>query len=152
MADGIRVEGDADLLKLAAAYKNADKPIRAQISKALRDVGKPIAKDILREGAAGLPHRGGLAARVASGSAGVTQSLGGKTVSVALSLRGKGIKNLRAMDHGIVRHPVFGRDKWVSQSIRAGLFTEAFNKHKAEAGEAMERAIAQAANDIERQA
>lgn len=130
----IRTEGADDLNRLAAALKQAaDKDLQKQVSKVMREVAKPLGEKVLREGAADLPSRGGLADHVAAkGRIGVSNSLAGKSASVTLALRNKGVR-FAAMDRGKLRHPVFGRPgktrkewAWAQQAIRPGAFSRVF--------------------------
>lgn len=135
----IRTEGADDLQRLAEALKAAgDKDLQKQVSKSIREEAKPLGQRVLRRGAEDLPQRGGLADRVqALGRVGVSSSLRGRVASVQVLLRNKGA-DLKSMDAGIVRHRVFGSDRWVAQSIRAGAFSRAFDT---EAGEARKAAL-----------
>lgn len=151
--NGVRVE-IPDLDQFARAFRGADKVIQRSVSKALREVGKPMAAEVIREGADSLPHAGGLSVLIADGadSASVSLSLRGKVTSVSLTLR-SGKHDLRSMNNGVLRHPVFGnKNAWVSQSIRENVFTEAFDKHRDEAVKAMEQALRAAADEIAREA
>lgn len=135
----IRTEGADDLQRLADALKAAgDKDLQKQVSKAMRDEARPLGQKVLVRGSEDLPQRGGLAERVRDmGRVGVSSSLRGRAASVQVILRNKGA-DLKSMDGGIVRHRVFGSERWVAQQIRAGAFTRAF---EAESGEVREAAL-----------
>lgn len=148
----IRVEGNDDLQKLADALKDAgDKDLQKQVSGALRSVAKPLGERVLRRGAEHMPQRGGLAARVADmGRVGVSASLRGRVASVSVILRNKGV-DLRSLDAGMLRHPVFGNRKaWTAQRIPAGAFTRAFDAEAREAQDAATKAAQSALDDVAR--
>jgi len=127
---GLRIEGSDDLQRVADALKAAgDGGLQKAVSGSIRAEARPLGLRVLRLGAAEMPRRGGLSARVAAGSAGVSSSLRGRVASVTVVLRNKGI-DLKAMDAGVVRHPAFARadrDRvWVRQSVPEGAFRRAF--------------------------
>lgn len=150
----VRVEGNDDLQRVADALKAAaDRDLQKRISAAMRDIAKPLGQDVLEEGAAELPSRGGLSAYVASkGRIGVSNSLRGRTASVTLALRNRGVR-FAAMDRGLLRHPVFGnRSVWVGQSLPAGMFSKAFEKRADEVRPRLVKAAQDALNDVARKA
>lgn len=118
-----------DLRQLGDVYKGADKTLQKRLRTGLQNAAKPLAAQVLREGSASLPSRGGLRARVAGARAGVTASLGGRRVSVSIRLANRERDSLGALDTGVIRHPVFGHsDTWVSQQIRPHQFSDAFDR------------------------
>ncbi len=154
----IRTAGSDDLDKIAKALKEAgDKDLQKQVSAAMRKVAKPIGEQTLREGAEGLPHRGGLADYVASkGRIGVSNSLRGRSASVTIALRNKGVR-FAAMNRGILRHPVYGRPgltrkqwTWAQQAIKPGLFSDAFEKQADTARKAVNKAAQDVLDDVAR--
>lgn len=124
---GLRIEGTEEFHKLAARVKDAgDKKLRTATGKAIRDVAKPAGKRILGKAAESMPQRGGLAAKIASGSIGVRSSYSGSRAQVSLLLKAHGY-DLNPLERGELRHPVYGnRKSWVRQSVPANRFTEAF--------------------------
>lgn len=154
----IRTEGADDLQRLADALKEAaDKDLQKQVSAAIRGEAKPLGQRVLRRGAEQMPHRGGLAERVAAlGRVGVSNSLRGRVASVQVLLRNKGV-DLKAMDAGFVRHPVFARSTqtrkewtWRRQDVPAGAFTKAFEAGAAEVRDAALRGAQAALDDVAR--
>lgn len=139
---------------VAEAFRDADKVVRRRMSKALRDVAKPVGTDVIRKGAARLPHRGGLAARVATrGRVSATMSSGSSPRATLSLTNREGIK-LAGLDAGVVRRPLFGiRSAWFSQDIPDGVFSEAFEsvstvaKVRDEALSAMQAALVEIAGD-----
>lgn len=147
---GIEVEWVNDgLERVARAYRDGDKILRRAITKSLRDVAKPLGEAIIREGAEGLPHSGGLSATIRdNGRVTVTASLTGSSPKVTIGLSNRQGIQMASLDKGSLRHPVYGhRSAWVLQSIRAHLFTDAFTSSpqvarvQAAALEAMEATV-----------
>jgi hypothetical protein len=132
MADGIRTQGTDDLERLAAALKEAsDRDLTNRVRKSMRDIAKPVGVRTLAGGAERMPRRGGMASRVRDrGKVGVTSAIASRTVHVTLTLNNQGA-NLKALDAGILRHPVWARAdqprRWVRQSVPAKAFTAAFD-------------------------
>ena len=116
-----------DLEALAAAMKGlGDKTIMpslrksmtAATKKARRSIRDRIRKDV------GLPRRGGLN-RWLGGTPGVVSELRPGRASIRLKL-GKGKHDLKQLDAGIARHPVFGhRKRWANTSIHDGWWEKA---------------------------
>lgn len=122
----LSIRGAGDLAALAKDLKAAgDKSLRKDLLSGLRTVGKahlvPLSKKAALEG---LPSSGGLNEYVAASTFSVRTrtSVGNPGVRLVGSKKGHDIK---AMDGGKVRHPVFGnRSVWALQSIDAGWWTE----------------------------
>lgn len=130
----IRTEGTDQLEAIGARLKEAsDHALTNSVRASMRAVAKPLGESVLHEGAEKMPHRGGLAARVASlGKVGVSSALVQKNVRVVLLLRNTGVA-MKALDEGVVRHPVYGnRGNWVAQAVRPHAFTEAFKHQQAQ--------------------
>lgn len=115
--------------QVARSLAGADKAIRREFSRALRDVGKPFGQYVLAAGAQNLPRRGGLAYAIAGGRVGVAAS----PMRATITLRTKSGNKLRAIDQGNVRHPVYARQgkprRWVDQPVEPGGFSKAFEAH-----------------------
>lgn len=134
----IRTKGADDLNQLGAALKEAgDRDLTKQLRKEFREIGRPIGRKVLIKGAEEMPQRNGFAARVVEqGRVGIGASLGGRITSVRIILKNKGV-DLRRVDRGILRHPVWGnRENWVAQQVPEGAFTRAFNSEAKEARKA----------------
>ena len=126
----IQTRGADKLARLGQAIKDAgDKELKRELAAAARRSTKPLTL-AARAGASRLPQRGGLAARVASAKFSTRTRTVGKGAGVRIV--GRHAYNLRRMDRGVVRHPVYADGSkpradwaWVSQPIEAGWFTEA---------------------------
>lgn len=122
MAD-FEVRGSHDLAVLAQRLKAAGNgELRRQLLRSIRGSARKAIPDIRQSALETLPKRGGLAARIADQAYGVQTRLGGSSASVRLA--GKGMKELRDIDAGRLRHPVYGdRGRWVTQSVTPGFFS-----------------------------
>jgi len=138
----------AELHQLGEAYKNGDKALQKRMRQGLQDAGKALGEFVVQEGSAGLPRRGGLAARVAASRTGITAALGGKNVSVSVRIANRQKDALRRYDSGLIRHPVYKTGVWVPQGISADLFANAFKRGAPEATKRVNAAVAQALQDI----
>lgn len=99
----------AALAKRLEAVSGAD--VRRELDAALVRSTPPLKRAAKASAAANLPHRGGLAGVVASAEMS-TVAYGGGVRIVA-----HGIQQLALTNSGLVRHPVYGRNRWVTQSI-----------------------------------
>lgn len=128
MTGGLTTKVDAeDFGRVAAAMKTADADLKKAIRKALRESAKPLGVSVVRAGSAGMPARGGLRAKLQGGKVGMLFSAGNDP-KVTLKLGAKPGIGLATINRGIVRHPVYGRGKWVSQEVQAGTYDEAFQQ------------------------
>jgi hypothetical protein len=142
----------ADLHRLAEAYKGGDKIIQKRMRTGLQAAAKPLAEQVVHEGSAVLPARGGLRARVAAARGGVTAALGGRNVAVSVRITDRQKDALGAMDSGLIRHPVFRTGAWTSQRVPAGGFSDAFKRGSPQATERVNAEIAKALDEIAREA
>lgn len=138
--------GAEEFARLSKRFKDAgEKELRKELYASVQRATKP-AKEAARQAAASeLPSRGGLADKVAKAKL-TTKARAGRDPSVRIVA--KSDLDLRAIDNGTLRHPVYGnRNRWVSQSIPAGWFTDAMRrsapKVRRELTEAMRRVAAQ---------
>lgn len=138
----------ADLRQLGDAYKAADKVIQKRLRTGLQAAGKPLAERVVREGSDAMPHRGGLAARIAASRPGITASLAAKNVSVSVRITNRQKDALGALDGGTLRHPVFKTGAWVAQSVPANQFSEAFKRGAPAATDAVNAEIGKALGEI----
>lgn len=96
-----------------------DKELKKAFYKGLNEATKPMRRNAQEEAARRLPRRGGLNARVAKERLSTSSSRGG------VAIVGPRRKQLKRIDEGFVRHPVFGnREVWVTQRVTPGYFTE----------------------------
>lgn len=131
MSDGFEVQGLDQLQDISVALKDAaDRGVTNGVRAAIRTQTKPAGLRVLRTGAGSLPHRGGLAARVAEqGKVGLQSALVARNLHITMTLSNKRA-NMRSLNEGLLRHPVFARAgrarTWVRQAVPTGVFTKAF--------------------------
>ena len=118
------VQGAEDLAHLGSRLKDAGNgELRKELLRGIRNSVKRVIPDVQESARSRLPKGGGLADRVASQKWAARSSLGSSSAKV--SLVGSGMKALRDIDRGRLRHPVFGnRDRWVQQQVEPGFFSE----------------------------
>lgn len=124
MPADISIEGADRLADVARRLKETgDQDLRKELYRGINRATTPLknaAKDAARSE---LPKRGGLNEFVASARLS-TSSRGGNNPGVRITARKAG-HDVRAIDRGRVRHPVFGnRGVWVNQQIKPGWFTK----------------------------
>ena len=122
----------------AKKLKGADKAVARSLRKRLREAGKPLAQGLVEDGPEGLPSSGGLAdwLRQAKGTVSMTQS------RLEIKLSRGGSHDLGAINRGRLRHPLYGnRRVWVEQSVEAGTYDKAFDKHAEDALPVIERVL-----------
>jgi hypothetical protein len=121
-----------------------------RVSAAMRQEARPMVVDVKAAALERLPHRGGLAARVAGERVTVSVTTGARTAGVRLLMRAHDAK---ATNAGYVRHPVYGRsDSWVTQQIprAAGWWTDTLRARSGRVRSRVVEAMRQTANDIMR--
>lgn len=108
-----------DLDKAVARLRLVKEAARQEFQAAMTEATAPMIKAIRANAVATLPRAGGLGRVIAASRF---------TVS---PIRGKGLAGVRVatddhdprIDKGRLRHPVYGRGRWVVQSVTAGWFT-----------------------------
>ena len=144
----IELRGAEDLARLSRVLKEAGEvDLQRQLSATIRAAMEPV-KEALRQSAdAKLPKHGGLAAGVAKSKMRVTRRNTGRSIGVRLRVDNQ--DNIRRMDKGSIRHPVFGvwRANVAPQPIPSGWFTEPTEA----ARPAFAAAVDKGMNDIVRQ-
>lgn len=152
-------EARADLEKLAVAYREGGRKIRARAARRLRDTAEPLVHEVVAKGAEKMPHGGGLSARLAGARSGVTVALLGQRVSVSLRVKTAEGYDLKSLNKGILRHPIFpeaGQDReewlWSKQSVPANAYTDAFEEGAPVVRTATAMAVREALAEIAREA
>lgn len=120
MAVNFEVRGSQKLAELGVRLKaSGDGALKRRFLATIREGARETIPDIRQSARDNLPRRGGLNERVAAAPFGVRVALapsGGR-----VSIVGRGQKELRDIDRGRLRHPVFGnRKRWVQQSVEPG--------------------------------
>jgi len=127
------------------------KGLRKELLAEIRKAGKPTIQEIRARAREILPHSGGLADRVASAAFGVRTRLAGNRVGVEIKGTGRSVKNLRAINAGRLRKPVFGnRQVWAEQSVEPGFFDEPIEANVPVIRQHIKEAMQATARKIER--
>lgn len=148
MASDFDVQLDPDdQAQLLRDVKAFDKELSKALGQHIRAVGKPVGQRTLLRGSGSLPQSGGLGDRVSDGRVSVSVKTG-RTAGVSIRLLTREGYDLTGIDKGVVRHKTFGRLPWVSQSIRAGVFTDQFKREEHTFRTAVEKAVLDAARTI----
>jgi hypothetical protein len=140
----IEIRGTNDLARLSTALRAAGeqgKGLKRELSSSLNRETKQTRKDMRAAILPGLPQSGGLAADVQRSTRFSTKVSTGRNVGVTIKARGR--RSIRRMNtSGSVRHRVFGRGPWVTQT--AGIEKGFLDKPFEESRPALQRAIVQA--------
>lgn len=100
--------------------------LRRELLKGIREAAKPLIEDARAAALEELPKAGGLNERIASDPMSVRTRLTGSNVGVRIVTT---TTDTRGADRGRLRHPTFGhRDRWVTQAIRPGWFTDTLSR------------------------
>ena len=146
------VTGADQFLRLSKALKHAG---RTQLRKELNAGMRKAAKSLIPKTRAAaldgrLPDAGGLAQRIAKAPQRV-QVRTGKDPGVSI-VAGKAGSGARAADVGFIRHPVFGRDQFVTQAVEPGWFSKTLQDAAPDVVPDLERALADVADRVVREA
>lgn len=146
MAGDFKIDGAKQLAELTRKFRSIeDKTVRRELSKSLTRATKR-SKDAIRASAREkLPKRGGLAASIAASRISVRNKTASRIAVLQLVTSNK--HNIRAIDRGIVRHPVYGnRKKWATQKVPALFWTAPMRLNTANA----RRELAGALDELQR--
>lgn len=123
MIPELRVDGAKQLGAVSRALKSADPLIRRELAAGIREATEPVKKEVEAELAAVLPTRGGAAAQIPADTKVVTQRMAGRS-GPGIRLRARSKRNVRRIDRGRLRHPLFGnRGHWFTTNVKPGWFT-----------------------------
>lgn len=131
MAVDLRVTGASELEVLGRRLKEAGaKELKNELVRTLKAETKPLRADIKKSGLDNLPQRGGLNRWASSTLPSATVRDSGSRVGVRIRKAKKG-HDIRSLNRGRLRHPVFGhRDRWVQQDITPGFFDKPIPEHE----------------------
>lgn len=149
MADDVRVSGANELAALTRRLKEAGEGgLKRDMLRGIRQGAKPLIEAARQSALDNLPQRGGLAQQVAETHFAVrTRTSGGNP---GVRIVGPSTRHLKDMDRGKLRHPVFGHDdRWVTQAIKPGWWTDALNAHAPEVRVALIAVLDETARRIE---
>jgi hypothetical protein len=142
----VNAQGADQLRRLARQLKEAgDRTLARELNKAIRKAVEPLKAELPDSARDTLPSRGGLAERVAQSKIGISRRKQG------LRLVAKNKYQLKRMDKGSVRHPVFGNTEvWALQFITPGWFTRRAEEHREAIQDEVVAAMDSVASQIER--
>lgn len=137
----IRVTSGAETLATVSKRLKdiGDRALKNELARNIRAVTKPVIADLRQAALRTLPREGGLAARVAGSKIGTRTTTTGNNVGVRIVARSG--YDLDAIDRGTLRHPVFGTDRWVTQSVPAGWWSKTLKADEAKVREAVINAV-----------
>lgn len=115
------VRGGEDFERFARALKDAaNKDLARELNKGLNEAAKPFKAAVQRSARQRLPRRGGLNETVAKSRISVR-----KSAKTGIRIQAGGRRSqLDRINAGQVRHPVFGGNTWVDQSVTPGFWDE----------------------------
>jgi hypothetical protein len=141
------------LRRLARDVEAAGLKVRREIVPRLRTAAVPMVDDI-RGNADRLPAHGGFSRVIRESSITVRANTSARSAGVTIvGVRRKtgGMVDLRAVNAGKLRHPVFGNtDTWVNQNIPAGFWDRAIEKNRQRVYNAMTHLMDEIKRDIEK--
>jgi hypothetical protein len=150
----IELRGADDVAALVRRIRtHADaKAIRKDLYSGLSRATKEVREDMKASIPPSLPSRGGLAAQIHR-DAGTfrTSAKGGRWAGVSIFAKSKG-HDLRRLNQGRLRHPVFGnRSVWVQQTagVIPGFLDEPFEKSKPEVARGIQQVLDEIARKVE---
>ncbi len=145
-----RVTGAEDLEAVAKRLKQAGSgELRKELLRGIRQTNKPTIADIRASARDRLPHGGGLADIVARSSIGTRTRLSGKNVGVEIKGTSGRLRNLRNLNAGRLRHPLFGNRKhYYEQPVEPGFFDDPIEKRADEIRRGIEEVMADVARKV----
>lgn len=119
----IEVTGTEQLSKVAGAIATFEPTLRKELLRGMRESAKPAIRHVKDAALRDFPAGGGLNKFAQKSAIGVRTRTSGKDAGVRIIALKKG-HDVRAMDRGEVRHPLWGNRKhWYPQSVKPGFFT-----------------------------
>jgi hypothetical protein len=112
-----------------ALTQYGDKGLLKEVRADMRKAAKPLGEKVIREGAAVMPKRGGLSAELAKAKMSQTNTTTGRNPGVVMVFRTKPSHDLKSMDEGIVRHPIYGhrgKGQWRETKVMPGAYSRPF--------------------------
>lgn len=149
MPVGLAPSSIADLRQLGDAYKDAEKVIQKRLRAGLQAAAKPLAERVVKEGSESLPAGGGLRSRIAASRGTVGGAIGaGSVVSLTIQIQNRQRDAVGALDSGTLLHPVWKTGVWVTQSVPADQFSQAFSRSAPAATDRVNDEIGRAVSEI----
>lgn len=138
--------GAAELREVAVRLRATGQVgLRTVMARNIRIATAPAADRVRESARTTLPHTGGLNEWVAEAVIKTSVTTGARTAGVALRMRKTG-HDLKAINAGIVRHPVYGNTKvWAVTHVTPGFFDKPLEAMKPEVTAACVAAMREAA-------
>lgn len=138
----IEIRGAEEFGTLSRRLKAVgDRELRKELYRGLNRAAKPAKAKVKPNVAAEMPKKGGAATFITTDLK-VTQSNRGAGRNPGITIWSKSPHDIRKINKGQLRHPVFGnRKKWATQSVPAGSFTDPIKEAAPEMRVEMERTI-----------
>lgn len=145
----IRVIGVDELAEVGRRLKETgDKELRRDLLRGMNRATKPVKAKVKAAALRDLPRRGGLNRVVASARISTRTRTSGNNPAVFLTGKKSG-HDLRAIDRGRLRHPVFGnREVWVSQDVKPGWWSRTVAAEADEVGREVRRTLDEVARRL----
>jgi hypothetical protein len=157
----VQVTGQRDLYRLAHNLHTAgQKGLKRELDKASRKAGQVIAKEVKDHTKDYIPANFKRRWDTSFEADVEVRLIAGRRITVVFYARGKTVRrDIRAINAGRLRHPVFGRNRrlkngtlqanpWVMQTIRPGLVDEPARRAMPKARKQIEDAIDRVSQQI----
>lgn len=121
----VRIQGAEKFRQVAQRMRTEGrKDLSRQMADALGKTTIPVQQEIRRETEAAMPSEGGYRALISASLAWrISRRLGGQRAQIILATYADGLKerrDIRALNRGILRHPVYGRSRKIKVGVKAG--------------------------------
>lgn len=140
------IEGGAELREVAVRLRATGMVgLQRRMYRNIRLATAPAAERVRASAMSTLPRGGGLNEWVASAVIRTSVTSGPRTAGVTLRMRKTG-HDMKAIDAGVVRHPVYGNTKaWAVTDVQPGFFTKPLEAMRPEVTAACVLAMREAA-------
>jgi hypothetical protein len=117
------VKGAEEIQVIARSLKAAgDTGLRKELLAGINRATKPLKAGVRQSALTVLPKRGGLNLLIGAAKLSTQTRSSGRNPGVRITAKAPGL-DLRSIDRGRLRHPVFGDKRvWVSQAVAPGFF------------------------------
>lgn len=121
----VDIDGSAALRRVADRMREqGEASLAREMSRALASASMPVQQSVRQEADAVMPSQGGYRSLFSrSLKFRTARKLGAKSASFRLTTFADGTKqrrDIRALENGVLRHPVFGRSRRLKRGPRAG--------------------------------
>lgn len=144
----LQIEGAERFQQLATALRKVgDRELKRELMAGLQRGTKSTRARIKASLGSTLPSRGGLADVMARSRISTRSRAGGRNPGVRIEA--KAPHDLRGMDKGRLRHPVFGnKSAWKSQRIESGVFSDPIREDLPQIRDELYRAMVRVAEQF----